>query len=153
MDAGQVDEARERRRRSLITIAVLAGLLLCWVGYHLRNYPQRHAADRFFDALQKQDYESAYGIWWNDPQWKQHPQKYGRYSYNEFYRDWGPGGEWGLVKQHEVNCSLATESGVIVQVIVNQRAEPAHLYVLKADKTLSFSPSEIQCGSLAWMIE
>jgi hypothetical protein len=153
MDAGQVDEARERRRRNLIRgIAVLV-ILLGWLAYHLRNYPERRAGDRFFSALQKQDYESAFGIWLNDPQWKQHPQKYATYPYSDFYRDWGPGGEWGLVKQHDVNCSYATDSGVIVQVIVNQRTQPAHLYVLKSDKTLSFSPTEIQCGNMAWLIE
>ena len=52
-----------------------------------------------FDALQKQDYNTAYGIWMHDPEWQQHPQQACRnIPFNDFYRDWGPGGEWGLIK-------------------------------------------------------
>jgi hypothetical protein len=65
---------------------------LAWA-YH--NWPEEHVVDRFFDALQQKDYEDAYGIWMHDPAWKQHAQKYAKYSYGDFYNDWGPGGEWG----------------------------------------------------------
>ena len=153
LDAQQYDAARERRRRLWIIGIVIAILVLAWVAYHLRNYPERHAVDKFFTVLQKQDYDAAYAIWFNDPKFKEHPQKYATYPYSDFYRDWGPGGEWGLVKNHSVDCSLATQSGVIVQVTVNQRAEHAYLYVSKADNTLSFSPTEIQCGSLSFLTE
>lgn len=153
LDAKQYDAARERRRRLCIIGIVIAILVLAWVAYHLRNYPERHAVDKFFTALERQDYDAAYGIWFNDPKFKEHPQKYANYPYSDFYRDWGPGGEWGLVKNHSVDCSLATESGVIVQVTVNQRAEHAFVYVSKADNTLSFSPTEIQCGSLSFLTE
>ena len=30
--------------------------------------------------LQNQNYEAAYGIWFHDPQWKQHPERYKKYS-------------------------------------------------------------------------
>lgn len=153
MDAQTFDEGRARRRRIAITLIVLLALFLAWLGYHMRNYPERHAVDKFFTALQNKNYEAAYGIWFNDAQWQQHQQKYSNYAYNDFYRDWGPGGEWGLVKDHSVDCSLATNSGVIVQTTVNQRAEHAYVYVSKADHTLSFSPSEIQCGNMSWLIE
>jgi hypothetical protein len=154
MDAAQFDEARDRRRRQLIIIAVLVVMLGAWAAYHFRNYPQRSAVDKFFTALQAQKYEDAYGIWFNDPNWRQHPQKYSSYPYNDFYRDWGPGGEWGLIKSHRVDCSVSTDSGVIVQSTVNQRAEHPYIYVTKADKTLSFSPNEIQCGNwFGWLIE
>jgi len=43
---------------------------------------------------------------------------------------------------------------VIVQVTVNGRAEHPYVWVQKSDKTLSFSPSEIQCGNWwAWLVE
>jgi hypothetical protein len=154
MDAQQYDAARDRRRRILIVTLIILLLIGAWTAYHLRNYPQRHAVDKFFDAVQAQKYEDAYGVWFNDPNWRQHPQQHSTYPYNDFYRDWGPGGEWGLVKNHSVDCSLATASGVIVQITVNQRVEHAYLYVVKADKTLSFSPNEIQCGDwLGWLTE
>ena len=61
-------------------------------------------ADRrpFLRRAAEQDYKTAYGIWMHDPQWQQHPGKYPKYPYNEFYRDWGPGGEWGLIKTQKV---------------------------------------------------
>ena len=63
--------------------------------------------------------------------------------HNEFYRDWGPGGEWGLVKSHEIYGSATPKgggSGVIVEAVVNERAEHARLWVQKDDKSLTFSP-------------
>jgi hypothetical protein len=157
LDAQQFDEARVRRRRKWILTAAVVLLFLAWVVYHLRHYPERAQVDKFFSALQKQDYESAYGIWFHDPYWKQHPPKYSKdYPYSEFYRDWGPGGEWGLIKAHSVDCSLGPSggSGVIVQVTVNHRTEHAYVWVQTSDQTLSFSPTEIECGNgLSWMIE
>jgi len=112
---------------------------------HFRGRPafEEHVVEKFFSALQHQDYENAYGIWMHDPQWKQHPEKYSQYPFTEFYRDWGPGGEWGLVKSYKVYGSATPKgggSGVIVEVIVNNRAEHARLWVQKSDKTLTFSP-------------
>jgi hypothetical protein len=119
-----------------------------------RNWPEERVVDHFFAALQRQDYESAYAIYFNDPNWRQHQQKYSQYTYADFYRDWGPGGEWGLVKSYSVDCSLSSGSGVIVQVTVNQRAEHAYMWVQKSDKTLSFSPTEIECGNWwGWLTE
>ncbi len=156
LDAKQYDAAPARRRRTIIIISVVLIVIAAWVVYHFRNYPERTAVTRFFAALQKQDYETAYGVWFNDPNWRQHPQKYPNYAFNDFYRDWGPGGEWGLVKSHAIDCSLSPGggSGVIVEVTVNDRAEHPYVWVQKSDKTLSFSPSEIQCGNWwAWLVE
>jgi hypothetical protein len=149
MDAPQVDAARDRRRHIAIIVAVVLGLIALWAAYHLRNYPQRHAVDRFFAAIQRQDYEAAYGIWFNDADWRQQQERYAKYPFNDFYRDWGTGGEWGLVKSYSVDCSLSPGggSGVIVQVTVNNRAQHAYLWVEKSNRTMSFSPNEIQCGN------
>ena len=142
LDAQQYDESRARRRRNRIIIAVIAILVLGYLGWMFRHWPQEHAVDHFFDALQSQNYEAAYGIWTHDPDWKQYPGKYPNYPYNDFYRDWGPGGEWGVIKSHEVNGSVSPSgaNGVIVDVTVNGRAEHARIWVDGADKTLGFSP-------------
>jgi len=155
MDAEQYDPARERRRRTLI-LTILAVLLIgSWVAYHLRDHPERVTARRLFAALKKQDYERAYGIWFQDPTWKQHLSKYTSYPFGDFHRDWGPGGEWGLVRSYHIDCSLNPGgSGVIVQVTINQRAEHAYVWVQKLDHTLSFSPQEIECGNWwTWLSE
>ncbi len=157
MDAEQYDPGRDRRRRMRIAVAAIVLILVAWVAYHCRHYPERRAASRFFAALQSQNYESAYAVWFNDPDWKQHPNKYSAYPFSpDFYRDWGPGGEWGLVRSYSVDCSLSpgSGSGVIVQATVNSRSEHAYVWVEKANKTLSFSPSEIECGNWwSWVME
>ena len=155
MDAQQYDEARGRRRRNLIIAGVFAFLILAWVAYHFRNYPQRHTVDKFFGALQRQDMETAYGIWLHDPNWKQHAQTYAqKYSFGEFQQDWGPSGEWGIIKSHTVDCSLSSGNGVIVQVTVNGRTQHAYVWVSKDDRTLSFPPADIDCGNWwGWVTE
>ena len=143
IDAKQYDFARDRRRRIRIVSALIVILVLAWLVWTHRNWPEEQVVNQFFNALQKQDYETAYGIWMHDPQWKQHQEKYSQYPFNEFYRDWGPGGEWGLVKSHKVYASATPKgggSGVVVDVIVNDRAEHARVWVQKSDKTLTFSP-------------
>ena len=156
LDAKQYDPARERRRKIGIALSIVFLLIPAWVAHHFRKYPQRVAVAKFFAAIQEQNYETAYGLWFNDPNWRQHPAKYSNYQYSDFYRDWGPGGEWGLVKSYHVDCSLSPGSGggVIVQVTVNERAEHAYVWVERSDKTFSFSPNEIQCGNWwTWVTE
>ncbi|HEY1262461.1 MAG TPA: hypothetical protein VGF06_03000 [Terriglobales bacterium] len=143
MDAKVPDLARERRRRILLLTIVIVIVVLAGLAWGLRYWPEEHVADKFFAALQKQDYETAYGVYFHDPGWKQHPQQYAKYPYNEFYTDWGPGGEWGLIKNYKIevagNCP-GGGSGVVVQIIVNGRSERARLYIEKVDKTVSLPP-------------
>ena len=107
-----------------------------------------------FAALQRQNLETAFGIWNQDPGWKQHPDKYSKYSYGEFDQDWGPSGEWGLIKSYAIDCSYSSGSGVIIQTTVNRRTKHGYVWVDKSDKTLHFSPDEIDCGNWwGWMTE
>jgi hypothetical protein len=143
MDAKEYDEAGARRRKRRILTVVGILLVLGFLAYQLRYWPQEHLVDKFFTALQKQDFSTAYGIYRADPNWKQHEQQHSDYPYNEFYRDWGPGGEWGLIKNFKVYASGECPkggSGVVVEVIVNGRADHEQLYVQKSDKTFSPSP-------------
>jgi hypothetical protein len=143
LDAKEYDEAGARRRRNRIASAITIVLILSFVAWIYRYYPEEHIVERFFDALQNKQFELAYGIWMHDPNWQQHPEKYSNYPFKEFYTDWGPGGEWGLIKSHKVYASGTPKgggSGVIVEVVVNDRSEHARLWVQKSDKTLTFSP-------------
>ena len=79
------------------TLLILAGL-----GWWFRYWPEEHLVGNFFDALQKQDYKTAYGIWMHDPDWTAASRQHPKYPFNEFYRDWGPGGEWGLIKTQKM---------------------------------------------------
>jgi|SRR5579862_1031986 len=142
-EAPAYDPARERRRKFTIAAVIIVVVAIACVVYAFRNWPEEHVVSQFFTALQNQNYEKAYGIWVADPNWKQHPEKHERYSYNEFYRrDWGPSGDWGVIKSFHIDGSVRPKggSGVIVQVTINGRAEPARIWVEKSDKSLTFSP-------------
>jgi hypothetical protein len=143
LDAEQYDPARERRRRLKIGGVVALVLALAGLAWLNRNWTEERAVHHFFTALEQKNYETGYGIWMHDPEWRQHTERYSQYPFNDFYRDWGPGGEWGLIKSHKVYGSVnpsGGSSGVIVDVIVNERTEHARIWVQKSDKTLSFSP-------------
>lgn len=142
-EAKPYDERRARRRRIQITSIIVVVLIVAFLLWWFRYWPLERRVDKFFDALQAQNYEQAYSIWMNDPNWRQHPQQYARYPFNEFYTDWGTGGEWGLIKSHHVDGAAAPRggsSGVVVVVTVNDRAEKARIWVEKSDKTMHFSP-------------
>jgi len=143
LDAQPYDLAKARRRKIKITVALVVLVVVAALAGMFRNWPEEHSVDRFFIALQHQDYETAYGIYFNDPDWRQHREKYSKYTYADFYRDWGPGGEWGLIKSHRNYGSANTKGlggGVVVEVIVNDRAEHARIFVQKSDRTLTVYP-------------
>jgi len=143
LDAQPFDAARARRRRIKIAVASLAVIVLATSTWLYRNWPEERVISHFFAALQHQDYTSAYAIYFNDPDWRRHPQKYSQYSYQDFYRDWGPGGEWGVIKSFRIFGSANTKGfggGVIVEVVVNERAEHARMFVLRSDKTITVYP-------------
>ena len=144
LDAQPYDAARAHRRKIKITTAIVVVLVLAALAWVYRNWPEERVVDHFFSALQRQDFESAYAIYFNDPAWRDHQQKYSQYTYADFYRDWGPGGEWGLIRSHRVYGSANTKGfgggGVIVEVIVNERAEHARMFVQRSDKTITVYP-------------
>ena len=147
LDAKEYQPEKERKRRAKIVFATALVLILAAVGWWNRFWPEKHVADKFFSSLQKQDFETAYGIYYADPEWKQHPQNHAQYPLNEFKQDWGPGGVWGLIKGYrmygESNCP-GGGTGVVVDVIVNDRAQHAQVYVDKSDKTISSPPCDLE---------
>lgn len=146
LDAQEFDEKRSRKRKIIIAGVVFLILVLAWLGWAYRNWPEERVANQFFAALQKQDYEAAYGIYFADLQWKQHPETHSMYPLGEFLKDWGPGGEWGAIKSHRVYGAAScpgSSSGVVVDVIVNDRTQHAQVWVAKADKTISSPPCEL----------
>lgn len=147
LDAKEYDAAGARRRKLWITVTVVAVAVIAVVVWWNRFWPQKRIADHFFAALEKQDFPAAYGIYFADRDWQQHPEKHAQYPYAEFNQDWGLGGEWGTIKNFRVygasNCP-GGGSGVVVDVIVNGRAEHAQLYVDKSDKTISTPPCDLE---------
>src|SRR5258708_19627763 len=122
LDAQEYDPEKERKRKKRIISAIAFVVIFLCIGWWFRYWPEERVAGRFFDALQKQDYETAYGIWMQDPQWKQHPQQHPKYLFNDFYRNWGPGGGWGLIKTQKVYASRNCPgggTGIFVEISPN----------------------------------
>lgn len=146
LDAQEYDPERSRKRRKQVISAITILVVVLALGWWFRYWPEEHIVGQFFGVLQKQDYKTAYGIWMHDPQWQQHPDQHPKYLFNDFYRDWGPGGEWGLIKTYKVYGASTCPgggSGVVVDVIVNDRTEHAQVWVEKSDHTLSYPPCEL----------
>lgn len=140
--APEYDPRRERKRKLIVAAIILAVIGLGVLAYLYRNWPEERVTSRFLTALQNKDFKQAYGIWMADPAWEQHPQQHAKYSYNDFYQDWGPGGEWGPIHSFHIDGTANPKgaTGVVVQVTINERKEPARIWVEKRDKTLGFSP-------------
>jgi hypothetical protein len=142
--AGHYDPEKARMKRQIIAGIICVLVIVGGLAYLFRYWPYEHRVDRFFNALEKQDYQHAYAIWQNDPGWSQHAAQYKGYPYEDFYRDWGPGGDWGPIQSYKVEGATTPKghsSGVIVVVTVNGRAEPARVWVEKQSKTLHFDPT------------
>ena len=75
LDAPTYDPAKARRRKIKIAAAIVVVIVLAGLSWMYRNWPEERVVDKFFSALQHNDYETAYGIYFNDPGWLQHRQK------------------------------------------------------------------------------
>jgi hypothetical protein len=145
-NAQPYDEAKAQRRRLWIAGAIIAVIAIAALLWFNRYWPEERRVDQFFAHLQAKDYEGAYGVWMNDPNWKQHPEAYKRYGFHAFYQDWGPGGEWGPITSYKVVGAQKPRpdaSGVVIGVRVNQRKALCSVRVEFKDKTLGFSPDEM----------
>lgn len=146
LDAKDFDAEKERKRKARIILIVAVVIVVAGLLWWFRYWPEERVVGHFFDALQKQDYNTAYAIWMHDPEWQKHPAQYQKYSYGDFYRDWGPGSEWGLIKTQKVFGAASCPgggSGVVVDVVVNDRVEHAQVWVEKSDHTLSYPPCDL----------
>ncbi|MGA3128108.1 MAG: hypothetical protein ABSD13_15500 [Candidatus Korobacteraceae bacterium] len=145
-DAQPYDEARARRRRIWIAGIVVALIVIAALLWFNRFWPEERRVDQFFTQLQAKNFEGAYAIWMNDPNWQQHPDQYKRYAFHAFYLDWGPGGEWGPISSYKIIAAQKPRpdaSGVVIGVRVNQRKQLCSVRVEFKDKTLGFSPDEM----------
>jgi hypothetical protein len=145
-DAQPYDQAGERRRRIWIACAIVAVIVIAALLWFNRYWPEQRRVEQFFAQLQNQNFEAAYGLWMNDPNWKQHPGQYKRYDFEKFSQDWGPSGEWGPIHSYKIvgaQKPRPNASGVVVGVRVNQRKGLCSVRVEFKDKSLGFSPDEM----------
>jgi hypothetical protein len=159
LNAPEFDSQRETRNRNLligagvvvVLIVVIAlGGFMAGHGWFFSNLPIEHKVNSFFDALEAKDYEKAYVIYTNDPDWKQHPEKHADYPIKRFTEDWtteSPAG--GPILSHHVDISKtdgsgAFGSGVIVAVRVNGNHK-IFMWYQRSDGTLTEpAPHELE---------
>ena len=143
MDAAVYDPAPVRRRKIKVAIGIVLLLATGALFWLFRFWPEEQVANKFFAAVQQKNFEAAYGVWMHDAAWQQHSDQYKKYPFREFYTDWGPGSEWGVIKTYKIRASGECRgggTGIVVEVTVNDRFEPARVWVEKADKTMSYPP-------------
>ena len=144
LDAPQYD-ARKARIRLRIVIGVLIAIpIIAFFTWYFWNWPEEHRVNRFFSALESKQYSDAYGIWNNDPNWQQHPDRYKTYPYKAFMQDWGPNGEYGVIHSAHVAVTKEYGTGVVVGVKINGSHKTLFLWVERKNKTLGFSPFELR---------
>ncbi len=125
-----IDPVSQRRRRRLIAALAFLVMVAGYLSYEFWNYREERQVSRFFQALQRQDFQQAYRLW----------QPTSAYTFQDFQQDWGPSGHElsRPVSRFHITGSTARGSGVIVRVRVND--EEKSLWVEKRDQSLSFPP-------------
>jgi hypothetical protein len=129
---------------TVVALAMVAVVVL-WVMF--RYYPEKKAAERFFDALVAGDTAKAYALWQPGPS----------YVMKDFLADWGPKGYYGPVKSYkiirlntphganvvavEVSVSPYSPMPEVADVEKNSKTRVVDVWILPSDKSFSFSPN------------
>jgi hypothetical protein len=156
LNAPEYDSRRDTRIRNLwiaagvlVLLAIVIGVggFVLGHGWFFSNLPAEHKVNTFFEAIEAKDYSKAYGIWWNDPEWQQHPQKYD-YTLQRFTEDWTSASPVnGPILSHHVDISRTDGSGMFGSgIIVAVRVNGDHkvfMYVIRKDGTLAWPAPHI----------
>src|ERR1700674_589173 len=134
----------DKSRAMAFTIAALALVAIVALWYTFRYYPEKKAAERFFDALVADDTATAYQLW----------KPGSSYSMKDFFADWGPSGYYGPVKSYKVIHAKAPSGSNAVAVSVeispyspmpditdtekSRKTRVVEVWVLTSDKSFSF---------------
>jgi hypothetical protein len=159
LNAPEYDGSRERRNRNLLVgagvlvlLAIVIGLggFMAGHGWFFSNLPAEHKVSSFFSALEAKDYEKAYVLYTNDPEWQQHPDKHADYPLKRFTEDWTTESPvHGPILSHHVDISKtdgtgAFGSGIIVAVRVNGDKK-IFMWYQRSDGTLTEpAPHELE---------
>jgi len=153
LNAPQFDERKENRKRNILlgsgilvaamVVLTVAGFLLGH-GWLFMNLPVEHRVKVFLTAVEAGDYPKAYGIFYNDADWQQHPERYPDYSLQRFTEDFTTESTWGgPVKSFHVDVSKRDATGTVVAARINGSSK-LFLKYQRSDGTLSFFPYELQ---------
>jgi len=127
-----------------IAALVLVAIVVLW--FTFRYYPEKKAAEHFFDALVAGDTARAYQLWKPSPS----------YAMKDFLADWGPEGYYGPVKSYKIlrASSPIGANAIAVRVAISpfspmpdaseieksRKTKVVSVWVLISDKSFSFPP-------------
>ena len=134
----------DKSRAMAFTVAALAALAIVALYFQFRYYPEKKAAERFFDALVAGDTAKAYELWKPGPS----------YTMKDFLADWGPQGYYGPVKSYRIVRSKAPSGSNAVAISAevspfspmpdasdtekSRKTKVVEVWVLASDKSFSF---------------
>jgi len=134
----------DKSRAMAFTVAALAALAIVALYFQFRYYPEKKAAERFFDALVAGDTAKAYELWKPGPS----------YTMKDFLADWGPQGYYGPVKSYRIVRAKAPSGSNAVAISVevspfspipdasdtekSRKTKVVEVWVLASDKSFSF---------------
>lgn len=143
-DAPAAKPEKSRAMAFAISAIVLVAFVLLF--FVFRYYPEKKAAEHFFDALVAGDTNKAYELW----------KPTSSYQMKDFLADWGPTGYYGPIKSYEIGRArtLTGASGVAITVSVSpfspmpdasdgeksRKTRTVVVWVEKSDKSFSFPP-------------
>jgi len=134
----------DKSRAMAFTVAALAALAIVALYFQFRYYPEKKAAERFFDALVAGDTAKAYELWKPGPS----------YTMKDFLADWGPQGYYGPVKSYRIVRAKAPSGSNAVAISAevspfspmpdpsdtekSRKTKVVEVWVLASDKSFSF---------------
>lgn len=162
LDAPEFNAERYRRNRIILysTLSALFTLFVVWwlIAGHPLDWPWnwnayifgRSTVNQFFADIEQNNLKKAYGIWFHDQNWEQHPAQYNAYTFARFEQDWGPESpqnEYGPIHSHRIAAERYVGNVLVVGLFLNDRkSAPVFVAYDPRNHTLSFSPVQLYLG-------
>jgi hypothetical protein len=136
----------DKSRAMSFTVAALSLVVIVVLWFVFRYYPEKKAAERFFDALVAGNTDLAYQLW----------KPTSSYAMKDFLADWGPQGYFGPVKSYTIlhaNAPLGSNA-VAIRIAISpfspmpdasdaeksRKTKIVSVWVVTSDKSFSFPP-------------
>lgn len=140
-------DIQKKSRALAFTVAACVIIAIIAVWFVLRFYPEKRAAEEFFNAVVANDMTRAYQLWKPSPS----------YRMQDFVADWGPTGYYGPVKSYEImkaKSPAGTTTSVEIRVAISpfspmpnandaeksQKTKVVTVWIDSKDKSFSFPP-------------